>query len=174
MKVEDIMSAAPLTCEVSTNLAEVAHLMWEGDCGIIPITGDGNKVIGLVTDRDICMAAATRNRAPSQMCAGDVRQGDVVSCHVGDRVQTALRLMKEHRIRRLPVVTTDGTLRGVISMNDIILEAAPGSDVTGEHVVEALKAVGAHHHPPAIRPAVVRNEVTSPAARRKASSIARR
>ena len=114
MKVEDIMSAAPLTCEVSTNLAEVAHLMWEGDCGIIPITGDGNKVIGLVTDRDICMAAATRNRAPSQMCAGDVRQGDVVSCHVGDRVQTALRLMKEHRIRRLPVVTQDGTLRGVI------------------------------------------------------------
>jgi signal-transduction protein with cAMP-binding, CBS, and nucleotidyltransferase domain len=129
--------------------------MWQGDCGIVPIVEGGNKVVGVVTDRDICVAAATRNRAPSQIRAGEVHVQPVVCCHGGDSVQTALRLMTEHRVRRLPVVTADGTLQGVISMNDIVLEARPNSDVTGTEVLDALKAVCTHHHPPATRPAVI-------------------
>jgi CBS domain-containing protein len=155
MKVQDIMSAVPLTCGAYTNLAEVVQLMWQGDCGIIPIVEDGNRVVGVVTDRDICIAAATRNRAPWEIRAGDVQVQPVVCCHGSDSVQAALRLMREHRVRRLPVVTADGTLQGVISMNDIVLEAGPNSDVTATEVLDALKAVCAHHHPPATRPAVV-------------------
>ena len=151
MRVRDIMTAAPLTCGVTTNLAEVAHRMWQGDCGLIPVTGDDGQVLGVITDRDICIAAATRDRAPSYLRAASLVGREPICCRLADEAGVALKLMKQHRVRRLPVLDEEARLAGVISMNDIVLEQKPGSGVTAAEIVEALKGICAHHHPPALR-----------------------
>jgi CBS domain-containing protein len=149
MKVQDIMTTAPLTCAPETNLAEVAHRMWQADSGIIPITDADGKVLGVITDRDICMAASTRDQAPSYIrAAALVRQG-AVCCGVGDDVRTALGVMRDHRVRRLPVIGADGVLHGVVSLNDIILELKTSNSSALLEVIEAMKAICAHHHVPA-------------------------
>jgi CBS domain-containing protein len=154
MKVQDIMTRAPLACRPDMNLAEVAHRMWQADCGLIPVTDEAGHVLGVITDRDICIAAATRDQAPSYLRAASLTRGHVVCCRPGDSVGAALRLMRDHRVRRLPVVSDEGVLQGVISMNDIVLELKEGGAVTPGDVVEALQGICAHHHPPAPRPAV--------------------
>jgi CBS domain-containing protein len=149
MKVQDIMTTAPLTCVPETNLAEVAHRMWQADCGIIPITDGDGKVLGVITDRDICMAASTRDQAPSYIrAAALVRQG-AVCCGIGDDVRTVLGVMRDHRVRRLPVIAADGVLQGVVSLNDIILELKTSSSSALLEVIEAMKEISAHHHVPA-------------------------
>jgi CBS domain-containing protein len=146
MKVQDIMTAAPLTCGPQTNLAQVVHEMWQGDCGIIPVIDEARRVLGVITDRDICIAAATRDQPPSYIRAADLVKHPAVCCRVGDDVRTALRTMKEHRVRRLPVVGADDTIQGMISMNDIVLEVKGTSAPTAADVVDALKSVCAHTH----------------------------
>jgi CBS domain-containing protein len=103
-------------------------MMWAHDCGILPVVADGGKVIGLITDRDICMAAALKHRNLSNIAVEDVTSGRVFDCKADDDVLKALTTMEENRVRRLPVVAADGTLEGMLSMNDIVLVAEEGSD----------------------------------------------
>lgn len=146
VKVKDIMSAEPRTCSPDTNLAAAAALMLDGDCGILPVVQDG-KLVGVVTDRDLYIALATRNERASRVTVGEVAQAPVHTCGPDDDVHAALATMKQHRVRRLPVEGFGGTVSGVISMNDILLAAGDRKPVTGAEVVDALQAICAHHHP---------------------------
>jgi CBS domain-containing protein len=143
MTVQSIMTSSPAACTLQSNLAEAARIMWERDCGIVPVTEDG-KVIGVVTDRDICIAASTKNRPPSQIAVGELPRGDVIVCRQGDDVQTALTLMRDRRIRRLPVIGPDDRLAGVVSLNDLVLAAADKADVRPGDVVDVMKAICSH------------------------------
>ena len=151
MKVKDIMSREPCVCSPGTNLGEAAALMLTGDCGILPVVSDG-KLVGVVTDRDLYIALATRNALPAQLTAGDVVQQPVYSCSPDDEVQAALNLMKHHRVRRLPVAGFGDTVVGVISLNDIVLAAGGKGAISDREVAETLRAICSHHHP---APAVV-------------------
>jgi CBS domain-containing protein len=146
MKVKDIMTTEPKTCAEDMTLAGAADLMWEGDCGILPVLDD-RKVVGVVTDRDMYIALATRDRLASQMAVGEVTRKPVVTCEPEEDVHAALAAMKTHRVRRLPVVGFGDTLLGIISMNDILLAARPEGPVRSEEVVETLQAICGHHHP---------------------------
>jgi CBS domain-containing protein len=146
MKVKDIMTTEPKTCAEDMTLAGAADLMWEGDCGILPVLDD-RKVVGVVTDRDMYIALATRDRLASQMAVGEVARKPVVTCEPEEDVHAALAAMKTHRVRRLPVVGFGDTLLGIISMNDILLAARPEGPVRSEEVVETLQAICGHHHP---------------------------
>jgi CBS domain-containing protein len=146
VKVKDIMTPEPRTCAPGTNLAAAGALMLDGDCGILPVVEDG-KLVGVVTDRDICIALATRNRLASDVTAGEVLQAPVRTCGPDDDVHAALATMKQHRVRRLPVEGFGGTVSGVISMNDILLATGSRQPVRDAEVVEALQAIGGHHHP---------------------------
>jgi CBS domain-containing protein len=84
MKVKDIMTAQPLTCAPDTNLAAAAALMLDADCGILPVTQDG-KLVGIVTDRDMYIALATRNKLASQVTAGEVARKQVFTVRAGRR-----------------------------------------------------------------------------------------
>jgi CBS domain-containing protein len=148
MKVSEIMTAEPRTCTPDTTLAEAAHLMWECDCGILPVVDDG-ELVGIVTDRDMYIALATRNERGSRLRVGAVASKTVWTCEPEEDAHAALATMKEHRVRRLPVVGFGGTVLGIISMNDPALAADPAGPVRNEDVVEALKAICAHHHYPA-------------------------
>lgn len=146
MKVRDIMTAEPRTCSPDTNLAEAAALMLDGDCGILPVIENG-ALVGVVTDRDLYIALATRNTLASTLTVRQVVQTPVHSCSPDDDVRAALATMKAHRVRRLPVAGFGGTVMGVISMNDILLAAGPRKAVANQDVVEVLQAICAHHKP---------------------------
>lgn len=146
MKVKDIMTGEPKTCTPDTTLAAAANLMWQGDCGILPVV-DGGELAGVVTDRDMYIALATRNARASQLRVGAVATSNVVTCAPEDDVHAALAMMKRARVRRLPVVGFGGTVLGILSMNDILLAAGANKPVRSEEVVDTLQAICAHHHP---------------------------
>jgi CBS domain-containing protein len=146
VKVKDIMTPEPRTCSPDTNLAAAAALMLDADCGILPVT-DGGRLVGIVTDRDMFIALATRNQLASQLRVGDVARQTVYTCGPDDDVQAALATMKQHCVRRLPVEGFGGTVMGVISMNDILLAAGPRKPVRDADVADTLRTICAHHHP---------------------------
>jgi CBS domain-containing protein len=140
MKVEQLMTPSPATCGSSENLAQVVERMWDANCGIIPVVDDSGHVINVVTDRDICVAAATRGVAPGNLLVSDMQQRRVITCRPEDDVQTVLALMKQHRVRRLPVTTTGGVLHGIVSLDDIVLCAGTRS-IGATEVLSTLKAI---------------------------------
>lgn len=150
MRIENLMTTEPTTCSIADHLATVAMKMWEDDCGIVPVVEDG-KLEGVITDRDIAMALAMKGAAATEVRVGDVITGKVFGCAPDDEVSTALELMAEHRVRRLPVLKGK-KLVGLLSLNDIVLEAAsqPGKQKkpTYAGIVKALQAICAHHKLP--------------------------
>lgn len=147
MKIKDIMTREPAICSTSTNLAAAAKLMLDADCGILPVVDDQSKLVGVVTDRDMYIALATRNRLASQVTVGEVARTTVFTCAPDDDVETALQTMRQHRVRRLPVAGFGGAVVGIVSMNDIVLAAGARKPVRNEAVVETMQAICAHHLP---------------------------
>jgi CBS domain-containing protein len=148
VKVKDVMTTELKTCTPDTTIAEAAHLMWEGDCGILPVVDDG-ELVGVVTDRDMYIALATQDARASRLKVGAVATTKLATCAPEDDVQAALATMRQARVRRLPVMGFGGTVLGMLSMNDILLAAAAGKDVGSEDVVQTLQAICAHDHHPA-------------------------
>jgi CBS domain-containing protein len=149
MKIKDVMTREVKTCTPDSNLATVAMIMWENDCGIVPVVHSDGKVIGMITDRDICMAVATKNRTMSDVVVSEVFTGNLYACTPDDDIPDALRIMRAERVRRLPVINAFGMLEGILSLNDIVLraESAYGKKmpaVTYEDVINTLKAICAH------------------------------
>lgn len=149
MKVKEVMTAGAKACMPETSLAEAASLMWENDCGALPVLDIDHKVVGMITDRDICFGATTRNRVPSEVAVAEVITGKVFACGPEDDIHEALKTMRRERVRRLPVVGEDGALQGVLSMNDVVLKAEDGEgDKTGglsyADVVKTYKGICEH------------------------------
>jgi CBS domain-containing protein len=152
MKVKEVMTLNPTGCTSTNSLADVAGLMWDNDCGIVPVLAEGGKVVGVITDRDICMAAALKGYQLANIAVEDTISGKVFTCKTEDNVRTALETMKEKKIRRLPVLNDDGTLAGMLSMNDIVLQASEGKpnktpDVSYADVVSTYKSICEHWAP---------------------------
>jgi CBS domain-containing protein len=148
MKVERLMTKAVRCCPGSSTLNEAARIMWENDCGFVPILdSDGtNRVIGVITDRDICMAAYTQGKGLKEVRVEKAMHRAVRTCKPSDPVAKAEAVMQEGHVRRLPVVDAGGDLLGVISLSDIAREAvrSRGSrrrDVTNARVGETLALV---------------------------------
>jgi len=146
MKVKQIMTGEPKTCGPHTTLAAAANLMLEGDCGILPVVENGT-LAGIVTDRDMYIALATRNKRASDVEVSEVARKTVLTCEPDDDVHEALATMKQGRVRRLPVVGFGGIVLGIVSMNDILLAAGSGKAVRNDEVVDTFQAICAHHHP---------------------------
>jgi CBS domain-containing protein len=145
MRVKDVMTTRVATCRPETNLAEATALMWDNDCGALPVLGENGELAGIVTDRDICIALGTRNLRPSDVCVRDVIHDHTVFCKSSDDIHTALQTMRKGKIRRLPVVDDDALLKGIISMDDVVLNAEHdgkmGSVISYGDVVTALQVI---------------------------------
>jgi len=149
MKVQEIMTREVQCCAPDTNLAEAAKMMWDSDCGALPVLNVEGRVLGVITDRDICMAVATKNRSAPDVTVWETVSGKIYTCNASDDVHTALDIIKRHQVRRLPVVDEDGVLQGMVSMNDLVLHAGEIKgkkvpELSAEDVVKALKGVSAH------------------------------
>jgi CBS domain-containing protein len=148
MKVVDMMMGTPYFCRPETNLGSATEMMWTGNCGFLPVVGNEGKVVGVVTDRDICIALGTRGRPSGEVTVVDVMSPKVYSCAPDDDVRMALGTMRDGRVRRLPVISNKG-LVGVISMDDILLRAdASGAArvgaVSSQEIVDAFRAINTH------------------------------
>jgi CBS domain-containing protein len=150
MTVRELANFEVKACSPETDLANAAKIMWDCDCGVVPVVDGNRRVVGMVTDRDICIAAATRAARPSEIQVHDVMSPDIASCRAGDDVQSALKTMKEHRVRRLPVLDNDGRLTGIISLNDLVTraECRSGAKVPGDLFLETLRTICAHTQQP--------------------------
>lgn len=122
MKVRDVMRHEPCVCSPGNHLARVGRLMAEGACGFLPVVGDGGRVVGVITDRDVALATALRDRKPSEIEVRQVMSGEVHACGPHDDVRQALEVMRRWKVRRLPVVEQN-ELTGILSLDDVVLEA---------------------------------------------------
>jgi CBS domain-containing protein len=119
MRVVDIMTKN-VTCVASHEaLSTAARLMWDCDCGALPVVDGEGKAIGMITDRDICMATWSRDQSPSQLRVSDGMSRQVFCCSSSDSLADAKELMRQKQIRRIPVVDTSGRLCGIVSLADI-------------------------------------------------------
>jgi CBS domain-containing protein len=148
MKVREIMTADVHFCHSTNNLAEAAAHLWDNDCGILPVKDESGKLVGMISDRDICIATVTKNRLASEITVGEVSSNhEVHACAPNDDVQEALKLMQNHQVRRVPVVDNNGELCGILSINDVILAAEAGGwgqGVSFQDAMATLKAICEH------------------------------
>lgn len=121
MIVKDVMTERLVWCRTDTNLAAVAALFWEQDCGALPVLNENGELRGMLTDRHMCIAVGTRNSKPSELTAGDVMEEVVVTCKPADHIRAAVHLMRNARVRRLPVVSDEGAVEGIVSIDDILM-----------------------------------------------------
>lgn len=150
MKVQEIMTSNPQVCGPETSLATAAMLMYENDCGVLPVVSEDKSVLGLVTDRDICIGAGTIRQDIAFVPVKAVITGKVFSCHPEDDIKAALKTMQEGCVRRLPVIDENGALLGVLSLNDVVLSAKSEKkgDVTYADVITTFKAICGHINQP--------------------------
>lgn len=123
MKVKELMTTDVKACSPHDTLNRAAQLMWENDCGAIPVVDQEMRVVGMITDRDVCMAAYTQGARLSESRVERSMSGDVRTCASGDDVGTAEQMMRVQQIRRLPVVDGDGQLVGILALGDIARQA---------------------------------------------------
>ena len=143
MRVREIMSSPVVTCSEGSRLNDVARAMWERDCGSIPVVDTDGRLRGIVTDRDICMAAYTQGKPIQEIPVTSVMAAHVLVCHVDDSLEMAEQLMREGQVRRIPVIDNDGRPAGIVSLNDVTRAAADQRRSTVDReVVETMAAVG--------------------------------
>lgn len=169
-QARDCMTRDVVTCRPETDMERAAHLMWTHDCGVLPVLGEGDRVVGLVTDRDLVMGAYTRGRALCDLRVGDSMSQDVASCLPTDTLENAIGALGRRRVRRLPVVDEQGLLQGLLSVNDIVrhVESSPESIARArleEALLEAMAAICEPRTAPAVAPPVPEPAVATPAPR---------
>lgn len=145
VRVQGVMTEEVRSCTPNTPLSDSAAILWDRDRGALPVIEDG-KVAGITTDRDICIALGTRDRLPHTVPMRDAGTRPVVTCGPEDERRKVLELKRQYQIRRIPVVDAEQRLRGIVSINDIVLraEGRRSKELSHEEVIKTMKAVSAH------------------------------
>ncbi len=124
------MTTEVACCGLEDNLTKVVGVMRQKNCGVVPITDAENRLAGIITDRDICLAVTELpNRKISSVKAKEIIRGEVVACAPEDKIETALKKMRKHQLKRLPVVDKDSQIVGILSVTDVLLSAGKDKDL---------------------------------------------
>jgi CBS domain-containing protein len=156
MVVKEIMSREVTTCKPDATLESAAILMWDGDCGTVAVIDDEGKVIGIITDRDICMAVALQHKAASEIQVQEIMSRNLFTCQPENDIMNALKIMSFQKVRRLPVTNDSGHVEGIISIEDLIARAERGRrgiqtpDLSYDDTMTTLKAICRPHRPEGI------------------------
>jgi|SRR5947207_12564661 len=141
MKVKDVFKPRVKACTPVTSLDAVGRIMWESDSGAVPVVDAEGKVTGILTDRDLAMAMAAKNRGSSQILVRELTSGELFTCIPEDELAEAIQKMRTNRIRRLPVIDAQGQLLGMLSLKDLALAATGNSGISYEDVALTLQNV---------------------------------
>lgn len=124
MKVKKIMTTDVGFCALDDSLLKAVEIMRQKNCGVVPAVDTENRLAGIITDRDICLAAADApNRKISAIKAEEIIGGEVISCEPEDKIEAALKKMRKHQIKRLAVVDKDNQIVGILSITDVLRSA---------------------------------------------------
>lgn len=149
MRVTELMNHEVKTCGVNDLVSVAAKVMWENDCGCVPVVDRDGRLAGMITDRDICMAAYTQNLPLSLIQVDSAMAQPVISCTPEDDIATAEELMRQNQVHRLPVVDPEGKPIGILSLSDIVREAeattakAAQPQLPADAIVDTLVAIAA-------------------------------
>lgn len=138
MKVSEAMHQGVEWCAPDTTIQDIATLMREKDVGAVPI-GENDKLIGMVTDRDIVTRGVARGYDLEKLTARDVMSEGIIYCFATDDLDNVIHFMEDKKIRRLPVISGEKRMVGILSLGD--LSHAASRDLSGE----LIQAVSAHH-----------------------------
>jgi CBS domain-containing protein len=146
MRISQIMSRNVETCSLDDNLDAAAGKMWNRDIGCLPVTGIDGRVVGMITDRDISMCSYTQGKRLSEIPVAVAMSREVFSCRQDDSLIQAEETMRSRQIRRLPVLDSNDTIVGMISLNDLARESErevgrKGREVSAQEVSTTLAAV---------------------------------
>jgi CBS domain-containing protein len=148
MKVEQLMTRNVRACEPDDSLSAAAKIMWEQDCGCVPVVSHGNgqpTLVGMITDRDICMAAYMQGQPLQATKVNSAMAKSLCTCRPTDAVSVALKVMRTNQMHRLPVVDAEDHLVGILSLADVARQATRAGQVTGEvsaaAIAETLEAI---------------------------------
>lgn len=142
MKISNLIQRDVATCTVHESLEHAAQQMWDRDLGCLPVIDEQGHVAGMVTDRDICMAAYTQGAPLRAIPVTTAMAKHVFSCTEHDEVEAVERVMREHQIRRMPVIDDQGHPVGIVSLNDIARAASAGK-VSASDVASTMAAISA-------------------------------
>lgn len=141
MKVEQLMNKNVATCRPEDTLNEVARVFWDCDTGCLPVIDHESRVIGMITDRDVCLAAFFQGASLKDLWVGNTMARRVHSARVGDDLEGALELMRTHQVRRLPVVDANGRITGLLSITDVVHSGAKGGELKPKRVLKAVASI---------------------------------
>lgn len=141
IKIQDVMTMNPDWCLRESSATQAARMMKETDVGIVPVVDSesGRKLVGVVTDRDLCLAVIAAGKHPDSVRVAEAMTSQVVTCHPDDDIRKAIHLMQGNQVRRIPVVDREGMIQGVVSTADIVQQAELSSNVTHETMKEVTK-----------------------------------
>ncbi len=152
LEVQQIMSQPPVQCRSNETLNAAAQHMWERDCGLVPVADDSGRLVGVVTDRDICMAAYTQGAALHQIPVSNIMAKKVITCTPEESVTKARDKMTKHQIRRIPVVDEQERVVGILSLADLADETQHEKthrrkDITAAQVLDVLAGITKPRNP---------------------------
>lgn len=145
-RVEQLMTRIVRTCRPQDTLDVAARIMWEEDCGCVPVVAAGvehPKLVGMITDRDVCMAALTQGRALHAITVSSAMARDISSCRPTDTLPVAMQVLQTKRLRRLPVVAAEDELVGVLSLADLARASGSGDarEISTGQLGQTLQAI---------------------------------
>jgi CBS domain-containing protein len=149
MRVSDIMHREVRTCGQRDSLAHAAAIMWDHDCGSVPVVDDQGTIVAMITDRDICMAAYTRGQRLDEMTVGSAASHGVVTIGEDEGLDRVEALMREAQVRRLPVVDAQGKAVGIVSIGDLARRVRHTPDGVPAQLVRALVGISERRAAPA-------------------------
>lgn len=150
MRARDLMTTPTITCHVNDPLTVAAQRMWDGDIGVLPVVNDDGKMTGIITDRDICMAAYTQGRALDELLVNAAMGKHVIAASPEATLGDVEQLMARYQVRRIPIVDGDGKPIGMLSMNDLaIASVQPKTEMKHgpSKIAHTLAAICAHRNP---------------------------
>jgi CBS domain-containing protein len=140
MKVKDVMTTDVAFCGLEDTLKKTAEIMRYRNCGVVPVVDEEKRVVGMLTDRDVCLAVAARNRKASDVKTKELIGGKVIVCSPEDSLENALKKMRKHQVKRLAAIGENGELAGILSVNDILLSIRKNKELK-KKVYATLKRI---------------------------------
>ncbi|MBX3464436.1 MAG: CBS domain-containing protein [Planctomycetes bacterium] len=143
MNVNELMSREPRAVRIGERLDAVARVLWEMDCGFAPVVDAAGVLVGVVTDRDLCMACYTQGRSLGEIPVTAVMAREVRTCRPEEAIASAMATMQQAQVHRLPVVDARNLLVGVLSTNDLVrgAQSRPAA-LDGGSVLRLVAAIG--------------------------------
>lgn len=157
MRIEQVMSRDVRSVGPVDRLDQAARIMWEHDCGCVPVVDGGGRALAMLTDRDICMAAYTQGRTLAEIPVASAMSRQLYGCGPMDDLAVAQQVMHEHKVRRLPVLGFEGQLLGLVSLSDLVRaqeRARPRGRAEGAPPLDATLAAITTPHRVHVAPAL--------------------